>query len=224
MFRSVVAVVVMAILLIAIPAFSDTSEDAQLESQFQTVIDDVWNKSQVKVSKEDLRVFVRIGHQYQVHWQLLVSIWYEETICGSYLGKQDPFRVYEQKIQAAKLQRTKDRWKRERQELTALLTDLSLSQVKGSCAGAIGTMQFMPSTWAKHGIDGNNDGHKNPWDLADAAATAAHFLTLCEYKKIPFNAVTQYNGGMRRNQSIEHYANVVTRRAGAWGAPLDFND
>ena len=41
---------------------------------------------------------------------------------------------------------------------------------------AVGPMQFIPSTWAWAGRDGNGDGEKNPNNIYDAALAAAHYL------------------------------------------------
>jgi membrane-bound lytic murein transglycosylase B len=41
---------------------------------------------------------------------------------------------------------------------------------------AVGPMQFIASTWAKWGADGDNDGIKNPLDINDAALTTARYL------------------------------------------------
>jgi membrane-bound lytic murein transglycosylase B len=41
---------------------------------------------------------------------------------------------------------------------------------------AVGPMQFIPSTWARSGTDGNRDGHKDPFNLNDAALAAAGYL------------------------------------------------
>ena len=43
-------------------------------------------------------------------------------------------------------------------------------------AGAGGPMQFLASTWARYGVDGNNDGVKNRYDPADAIHGAANYL------------------------------------------------
>lgn len=46
-----------------------------------------------------------------------------------------------------------------------------------SSAGAQGWMQFLPSTWATYGVDGNGDGRKeigDPWDAIFAAANYLH--------------------------------------------------
>jgi membrane-bound lytic murein transglycosylase B len=41
---------------------------------------------------------------------------------------------------------------------------------------AVGPMQFIPSTWAVSGVDGNGDGMKDPNNIFDAALATAHFL------------------------------------------------
>jgi murein DD-endopeptidase MepM/ murein hydrolase activator NlpD len=45
-----------------------------------------------------------------------------------------------------------------------------------SSAGAIGWMQFMPSTWLRWGVDANGDGIADPWNPADAIFSAARYL------------------------------------------------
>ncbi len=43
-------------------------------------------------------------------------------------------------------------------------------------AGAGGPMQFIASTWARYGIDGDGDGTIDRWDAADAIYSAANYL------------------------------------------------
>ncbi|MGX1120843.1 putative membrane protein YgcG [Streptomyces ambofaciens] len=41
---------------------------------------------------------------------------------------------------------------------------------------AVGPMQFLPSTWARWGADGNRDGRADPNNIFDAALAAGHYL------------------------------------------------
>ncbi len=45
-----------------------------------------------------------------------------------------------------------------------------------SSAGAMGPMQFLPSTWAIYGVDGNGDGKADILNQVDAVYTAARYL------------------------------------------------
>lgn len=54
--------------------------------------------------------------------------------------------------------------------------DVNQHELKGSWAGGMGHTQFIPSTWLKQGVDGNNDGKKHPWTISDALASTANYL------------------------------------------------
>lgn len=45
-----------------------------------------------------------------------------------------------------------------------------------SSAGAIGPMQFLPSTFAQYAVDGDGDGKADPWNAYDAVPAAARLL------------------------------------------------
>ncbi|WP_323748909.1 NlpC/P60 family protein [Streptomyces sp. PR69] len=70
-----------------------------------------------------------------------------------------------------------------------------------SHAAAQGIAQFIPGTWAVHGIDGDKDGDRDVWDPADAIPSAASYdCKLAEYvKDVPgdptSNMLAAYNAG-----------------------------
>ena len=45
-----------------------------------------------------------------------------------------------------------------------------------SNAGAMGIAQFMPATWAAHGLDGDGDGAADPWNPTDAIYSQGAFM------------------------------------------------
>lgn len=45
-----------------------------------------------------------------------------------------------------------------------------------SSAGAVGQMQFLPSTWDRYGVDADGDGEADPASAADAIHSAANYL------------------------------------------------
>jgi murein DD-endopeptidase MepM/ murein hydrolase activator NlpD len=62
-----------------------------------------------------------------------------------------------------------------------------------SSAGAIGWMQFMPSTWLRWGIDANGDGVADPWNPTDAVFSAARYLAAAGGTTDLYRGVFAYN-------------------------------
>jgi soluble lytic murein transglycosylase-like protein len=62
-----------------------------------------------------------------------------------------------------------------------------------SSAGAVGWMQFMPSTWAAYGVDADGDGDKDPNNPNDAIFAAARYLRAGGMPDDPEGAVFAYN-------------------------------
>jgi soluble lytic murein transglycosylase-like protein len=62
-----------------------------------------------------------------------------------------------------------------------------------SSAGAVGWMQFMPSTWAMYGVDADGDGTRDPNNPNDAIFAAARYLRAAGMPDDPEGAVFSYN-------------------------------
>jgi hypothetical protein len=62
-----------------------------------------------------------------------------------------------------------------------------------SSAGALGWMQFMPSTWKTYGVDANRDGKKDPYNPVDAIFAAARYLKAAGYQHSVRQAIFGYN-------------------------------
>ncbi len=62
-----------------------------------------------------------------------------------------------------------------------------------SSAGAIGWMQFMPSTWLRWGSDATGDGVADPWNPEDAIFSAARYLAAAGGRTDISRGVFAYN-------------------------------
>lgn len=62
-----------------------------------------------------------------------------------------------------------------------------------SYAGAMGPMQFIPSTWETSGVDGNGDGVANVMDPEDAIPAAARYLKAGGAPQDWYRALYSYN-------------------------------
>ncbi|MDX6514579.1 MAG: hypothetical protein QOH73_245 [Gaiellaceae bacterium] len=62
-----------------------------------------------------------------------------------------------------------------------------------SSAGAVGWMQFMPSTWLRWGLDGDQNGIADPWDPYDAVYAAARYLAATGGRSDIRAAIFSYN-------------------------------
>ncbi len=78
-----------------------------------------------------------------------------------------------------------------------------------STAGAVGWMQFMPSTWKRYGVDANGDGIADPYNPADAIFSAARYLAAAGASKNLQNAVFSYNHAWWYVQSVMLRAQLI---------------
>jgi murein DD-endopeptidase MepM/ murein hydrolase activator NlpD len=62
-----------------------------------------------------------------------------------------------------------------------------------SSAGAVGWMQFLPSTWKRFGVDANKDGRMDPYNPVDAIFAAARYLQAAGYEQDARQAIFAYN-------------------------------
>ncbi len=124
----------------------------------------------------------RISQRYGVAPQYIVALWGMETNYGGFTGG---YKVIDALATLAWNGRDGTSPKRAKYFRDELLTALkiidqghiSLENMKGSWAGAMGQVQFMPSSFQKLAQDGNGDGRKDIWNnLSDAFASAANYL------------------------------------------------
>jgi len=79
-----------------------------------------------------------------------------------------------------------------------------------STAGAVGWMQFLPSTWQTWGVDANNDGKKDPYNPVDAIFAAARYLKAAGGDKDIRKAIFAYNHAGWYVDSVMLRAKLIT--------------
>src|SRR5215218_6871325 len=80
-----------------------------------------------------------------------------------------------------------------------------------SSAGAVGWMQFLPSSWEAFGLDANGDGKKDPYNPVDAICAAAHYLKLAGGNEDLYQAIFAYNHADWYVQEVLLYARAYGR-------------
>jgi soluble lytic murein transglycosylase-like protein len=78
-----------------------------------------------------------------------------------------------------------------------------------SSAGAVGWMQFLPSTWKRWGVDANGDGVADPYNPVDAIFTAARYLQAAGAAKNLPGAIFAYNHAGWYVQSVLLRAKLI---------------
>ena len=140
----------------------------------------------VRVGDEKLRknkkLFDSLEKKYGIPRQYLVSFWGLETVFGKHKGKMS---VLDALATLACDQRRSEFFTQELLNLFTLIEteQASVEQLKGSWAGAMGHMQFMPSALLKYAVDGDNDGKVDVWNSeVDALTTAANYLSKIDWQ------------------------------------------
>ncbi|HEX8752196.1 MAG TPA: lytic murein transglycosylase [Solirubrobacterales bacterium] len=80
-----------------------------------------------------------------------------------------------------------------------------------SSAGAVGWMQFLPSSWETYGLDANGDGRKDPYNPVDAICAAAHYLKVAGAQHNLYKAIFSYNHADWYVQEVLLYARSYGR-------------
>lgn len=131
---------------------------------------------------EHQALFDEAEKRYGVPRQTLAAFWGLETSYGSVMGDTP--------IPAALATLAFDGRRSAffRSQLLDALTlieagHVTAAEMKGSWAGAMGQMQFMPSTYRQYAVDGDNNGQINLWiSLPDALHSAGNYLQQAGWK------------------------------------------
>ena len=118
-----------------------------------------------------------VRQRYGVQPHYLVSFWAIESNYGRATGG---FSVLQALATLAFDPRRADFFRTELLTALKIIDDghIAVDNMSGSWAGAMGQLQFLPSVFARYGIDGDNDGKIDIWNsLPDIFHSAANFLS-----------------------------------------------
>ena len=132
--------------------------------------------------KQNASLLNKTSQKYGVPAYVLVAFLGLESNYGNYMGNENLVRSL------ATLAYDPRRSGFFTKELIALLKLIDKNTIpldaKGSWAGAMGAVQFMPTNVIAYGVDANNDGKVNLWnDKEDIYASAANFLNKLGWEK-----------------------------------------
>lgn len=172
----------------------------------------------------------QLEREYGVPGQYIVSFWGMETNYGTYMGD---FQVVRSVATLACMTKRVAFFTNETIQALKILAQNHMTsvQMKGSWAGAMGNMQFMPSTFTKWAIDRDGNGKVDIWNsVPDAFASASNFLRGIGFKPgLPSSDEVQLPNGFPLEQAdtsvekpVKAWATMGVKKAG--GAPLPNSD
>ncbi|GAA4492782.1 lytic murein transglycosylase [Pseudaeromonas paramecii] len=186
-----------------------------------------WKIKQAKQQYQKHRVLLtRIGAEYGVAPRFIVALWGIETNFGKLTGG---FPLISSLTTLAYEGRREAFFK---QQLFAALQiidegHIPADQMIGSWAGAMGQVQFMPTSFLRYAQDGDGDGRKDLWhSQADVFASAANYLHQVGWQANQTwgRAVTRPKAldaklmGLEQQRSLAQWQALGVRNA--WGGPL----
>ncbi len=153
----------------------------EVRLDFWTYLDRIASEERIERGRrllaENRNLLDDIAGRYGIPAPMLVAVWGIESNFGSNLGG---FSVINSLATLAYDPRRATMFRRELIQALRILDEghIGLEDMKGSWAGAMGQVQFMPSTFVDFAEDGNGDGQIDIWQSTpDALESAANFMS-----------------------------------------------
>jgi len=126
--------------------------------------------------RDNYQLLQKIGKEYGVQPRFIVALWGIETNFGRLTGKH---YVISSLTTMAYEGRREALFKKQLFAALTILQQGHITQDKfiGSWAGAMGQVQFMPTSYLNYAVDYDGDGRKDIWNTpGDVFASAANYL------------------------------------------------
>ncbi|MGF1594565.1 MAG: lytic murein transglycosylase [Kiloniellaceae bacterium] len=130
-----------------------------------------------RLMEEHRPLLEKVAAEYGVQPRFLVSFWGLESNFGDHTGG---FSVVAALATLAHEGRRHDFFRAQLLDALQILDEghISVGEMSGSWAGAMGQLQFIPSTFVNFAVDYDGDGHRDIWhSLPDVFASAANYLS-----------------------------------------------
>ena len=147
------------------------------------VLDPVSLDKAKRFKKKYYATLLRASQEYNVDMDYIVGFIGVESKFGEYSGDYNILDALS--TLAFHPNRMQKFFKSELEHLFLLAREqhYDIQKLQGSFAGAMGAVQQVPSIFRKFGMDYNQDGVKDPWDLEDAIGVIARFMHQNRWKK-----------------------------------------
>ena len=177
-----------------------------LDQYLKRVVTPTRIKKARKKYNENKDILNKISDFYGVQPRFIVALWGIETDFGRLTGG---FSVISALSTLAFEGRRHEYFKRELLNALTIINDghISMNEMTGSWAGAMGQCQFMPSSFLNYANDWNKDGNKDIWNSKpDVFASAANYLKRVGWSnKITWGRkvyLGNYNNKVKKNKYI----------------------
>jgi membrane-bound lytic murein transglycosylase B len=158
-----------------------------------------------------------VAQRYGVPPRIIVAVWGLETNFGRFSGVRPTVAAL---ATLAWDRRRSELFRRELFDALEILNrgDIDLAHMRGSWAGAMGQVQFMPSSYLKYAEDFDGDGRRDIWSSpADVFASIANYL-----KGHGWTPGAGWGREVKVSREAEHkIAGAVGRREGSCQATRD---
>lgn len=126
--------------------------------------------------KKHQALLTKVSEKYGVQPRFIVALWGLETNFGKIMGN---YNVISALSTMAYEGRREAFFKKQLWAALTILEEghISIENMKGSWAGAMGQNQFMPTSFLSYAVDGDGDGKKDIWgNYADVFSSMANYL------------------------------------------------
>jgi membrane-bound lytic murein transglycosylase B len=168
-----------------------------------------------KFLEEKEKLLAAVEEKYQVDRQALCGLIATETRFGVHKGKYLTFNALA--TLAMKYTR-RSRWARGELKALVKVFEEDPLAIKGSYAGAVGLVQFMPTSIRRFGVDFDQDGKIDLDQWNDALASAANYLKKHGWKRgLPIQKGSANYRALHRYNPAHNYVRVIAELSKAFG-------